>query len=353
MRAYRNEIEPGDRAPNFVLPANDGHFRMFYERTRGRLIALLFSSGSRFPACSRTLRSFSERIRDLTNAGADVFCVSLDDVATLRGQDFPFLVWSDPKKAITRAYRAAVGRPFDPNRPEDDVLALVLDANQRVLAVHEGQGEELFEKALETFAKRGPAEDPEIRRSTAPVLVMPNLLDETFCRHLIDLWRTRGHFEGTVGSVMAGRATDRVYHQAKKRLDHKIDDQETISVLSRVLGRRLAPELEKAFAFEGFRFDAFLVVCYDSERGDRFHPHRDNISKETSDRRFAMTLNLNAEDYEGGELVFQEYGPHRYKPGSGGAVIFSCSLIHEALPVTKGRRFALLTFLREAGRRAR
>ena len=59
-----------------------------------------------------------------------------------------------------------------------------------------------------------------------------------------------------------------------------------------------------------------------------------------------MTLNLNSEDYEDGELVFPEYGPERYKPASGGAVIFSCSLIHEALPVSRGRRFALLTFLR-------
>ena len=64
------------------------------------------------------------------------------------------------------------------------------------------------------------------------------------------------------------------------------------------------------------------------------------------DRRFALTLNLNTEEYEGGELIFPEYGPHKYRPSSGGAVVFSCSLLHEALPVTKGRRFALLTFLR-------
>jgi predicted 2-oxoglutarate/Fe(II)-dependent dioxygenase YbiX len=41
---------------------------------------------------------------------------------------------------------------------------------------------------------------------------------------------------------------------------------------------------------------------------------------------------------------------------AGGAIVFSCSLLHEALPVVRGRRFALLSFLRdmtgpEAGRR--
>ena len=59
-----------------------------------------------------------------------------------------------------------------------------------------------------------------------------------------------------------------------------------------------------------------------------------------------MTLNLNGDQYEGGELTFPEYGPDLYKPGDGGAVIFSCSLLHEALPVTEGTRYALLTFLR-------
>ena len=34
---------------------------------------------------------------------------------------------------------------------------------------------------------------------------------------------------------------------------------------------------------------------------------------------------------------------------SGAAVLFSCSLLHEALPVTAGQRFALLSFLRDAG----
>ncbi len=47
-----------------------------------------------------------------------------------------------------------------------------------------------------------------------------------------------------------------------------------------------------------------------------------------------MTLNLKGDEYEGGELVFPEYGLGRYKPGNGHAVIFSCSLRHEALPVT-------------------
>ncbi len=36
-----------------------------------------------------------------------------------------------------------------------------------------------------------------------------------------------------------------------------------------------------------------------------------------------MTLNLNTEEYEGGELRFPEFGPNLYRPGTGDAVIFS------------------------------
>ena len=57
-----------------------------------------------------------------------------------------------------------------------------------------------------------------------------------------------------------------------------------------------------------------------------------------------MTLKLNAGAYEGGYLRFPEYGPTRYRPCTGDAVIFSCSLLHEATRVTSGKRYVLLGF---------
>ena len=66
-------------------------------------------------------------------------------------------------------------------------------------------------------------------------------------------------------------------------------------------------------------------------------------SGDTQKRRFAMSLNLN-DGYEGGELWFPEYGKHKYLPAAGSGVIFSCSLLHEALPVTKGQRWVMVTF---------
>ena len=39
-----------------------------------------------------------------------------------------------------------------------------------------------------------------------------------------------------------------------------------------------------------------------------------------------------------------EFGPRTYRPPTGGAAVFSCSLLHEATPVTKGCRYAYLPF---------
>ena len=54
---------------------------------------------------------------------------------------------------------------------------------------------------------------------------------------------------------------------------------------------------------------------------------------------------LNTGEYEGGEVCFPEYGRQRYAAPAGGAVVFSCSLLHEALPVTRGKRYVFLPFL--------
>jgi len=62
-------------------------------------------------------------------------------------------------------------------------------------------------------------------------------------------------------------------------------------------------------------------------------------------RRFACSINLNTEDFEGGELRFPEFGNHLYRPPTGAAIVFSSSLLHEPLHVTAGRRFVLLAFL--------
>jgi predicted 2-oxoglutarate/Fe(II)-dependent dioxygenase YbiX len=44
-------------------------------------------------------------------------------------------------------------------------------------------------------------------------------------------------------------------------------------------------------------------------------------------------------------VYFPEYGPRSFKPPPGGAVVFSCALLHAVSRVTNGRRYAFLPFL--------
>ena len=108
--------------------------------------------------------------------------------------------------------------------------------------------------------------------------------------------------------------------------------------------RWLVPQIQKSFNFRATRIERYLVARYDSGTGGFFRPHRDNTTKGTAHRRFAVSINLNA-DYDGGDLRFPEYGSRTYRPPPGGACVFSCSLLHEATSVTRGERFAFLPFL--------
>ncbi|WP_083541286.1 2OG-Fe(II) oxygenase [Gluconobacter roseus] len=90
--------------------------------------------------------------------------------------------------------------------------------------------------------------------------------------------------------------------------------------------------------------DRMLVSSYDATDSGFFDAHRDNTVPSSAHRQFAVSLNLN-EGYEGGELVFPEFGQQTFKAPAGGAVVFSCTLLHAVQPVTAGRRYACLPFV--------
>jgi predicted 2-oxoglutarate/Fe(II)-dependent dioxygenase YbiX len=134
-------------------------------------------------------------------------------------------------------------------------------------------------------------------------------------------------------------------HLHKRRSDWTIGDETLRNTARQRIQRRIVPEIEKAFQFKITRMERYIVACYDAAVEGHFKAHRDNTTKGTAHRRFAVTINLNSDEYEGGELMFPEYGRTTFKPPVGGAVVFSCSLLHQALPVTKGKRYAFLPFL--------
>jgi predicted 2-oxoglutarate/Fe(II)-dependent dioxygenase YbiX len=178
----------------------------------------------------------------------------------------------------------------------------------------------------------------------APVLVVPRVFDPAFCRELIAYYEAQG---GQVSGVMRdidGRTVG-VLDSMKRRRDVNIVDQRLKAAIIEGLERALSPMIERTFHFRPTRLERYLIACYDAEEGGYFRPHRDNQAFATAHRKFAVSINLNAEEFEGGDLRFPEFGPRTYRPPTGGAVVFCCSLLHEATPVTRGRRYAVLPFL--------
>ena len=92
------------------------------------------------------------------------------------------------------------------------------------------------------------------------------------------------------------------------------------------------------------RIERDLVARYDADTGGHFGPHRDDTGISVAHRRFAVSINLNA-DFDGGEISFPEYSPQTFKAAPGTAVVFSASILHQVSRVTRGRRYVFLTFL--------
>src|SRR6185312_7831662 len=186
----------------------------------------------------------------------------------------------------------------------------------------------------------------------APVLVVPQVFDRTFCDRLIGLYEAAGGRE--IGAIeYQGKAVERFDPKFRKRFDWYISDQATLQSTRELLERRLLPMVFRAFQFRTTRIERYLVGCYDSHTGGYFRPHRDNTAAIVAHRRFAVTINLNA-DYEGGHLRFPEFGDQTYSAAPGDAIVFSCSLLHEVTPVSRGRRYAFISFFYdEASQRMR
>ncbi len=337
MPQAQHRLEPGDRFPEFMLADQTGAMRAFSQRVRGLATAVFLDSSE---ALRQSLRTLAESYQ-----AAELDCLVIDGSA--EGAEPSPTILADEAGRIRQSLREMAGRSAAANRP----LAFLLDRNQRIIALADdslADDSDLARWALTRWSAEPPSAPAAEIRHAAPVLTIPNVLSRDDCRALIARWHEMGNAPGRVTSLVKGEQVERVYESLKKRRDHRLNDPAVLRPLLALIARRLAPELDKAFHYRAFKFDRVLIACYDAERGDFFRRHRDNQTPATATRRFALTLNLNSEEYDGGELIFPEYGDHRYKPATGAAVLFSCSLLHEALPVTAGQRFALLSFLRDA-----
>lgn len=314
-------LERGDRAPDFVAPL-DGRPTRFYSRAGGRPTVIAFCAGGD----AGLLEPLASGLEDVPAFA--VVRPEAKDVPKVEGMT----VFMDEEDAVTTGYRLSA---------DSGPTAFVLDANLRVT---ERVSLRDTTDVSEGVRRARPDATARVVTSQAPVLLVPNVLDLELCNRLERVWAEAGGEETGVEASADSARVELLDVQQKRRRDHTVDDSALMKLLTTTVGGRVIPEVHRAFHYQASRFEGFKIACYESESQGFFSPHRDNLSPSTAHRRFAVTLNLN-EDYEGGHLRFPEFGPHLYRPPAGGALIFSCSMLHEVLPVTEGRRFALLTFM--------
>lgn len=224
---------------------------------------------------------------------------------------------------------------------------IILDERLRVLKVLPFQNDPVthVREVIDVLKVLPPIAPQCLAQVQAPILVVPRIFEPELCRVLMDYYEKKGAKESGFMQEVDGMTVEIRDYGHKRRTDCEIEDERLRNACMVRIHDRLAPEIHKAFQFQATRMERYIVACYDASTNDHFRPHRDNTTKGTAHRRFAVSLVLNSGEFEGGYLRFPEFGRQLYAPPAGGAVVFSCSLLHEATPVTNGRRFVFLPFL--------
>ena len=149
-------IEPGQAAPDFTLPDQDGN-AVALSQLRGRTVVLYFYPKADTPGCTTQACGVRDHAPDYEAAGAVVLGVSRDPVPRLRafadkyGLAFPLL--SDEDHAVAEAYgvwveKSMYGRKFFGNERTTFVIDAEGVVREVLRKVRPAQHDELVLGAL-------------------------------------------------------------------------------------------------------------------------------------------------------------------------------------------------------------
>ena len=343
-------LSPGDFLPDFLADSSVNPAFSF-NTLGGRRFVLAFIGSVKTDLGRSLAQALIAQADWLVQHQILVYVVTADKPSgedeTLAHLTRTFVVFWDHGRSIYRQF--GMEMPSPDNIPGQSILRVGLMLVRRNLRLHahipatplDALGARLRE-AVATLPSIGPG---RTIRSQAPVLLIPDVLSPALCRRYVEHYEQVGGDESGFMRDVGGQTRRILDPKKKRRKDVDISDPELQKRLRAALIGRVLPEIRKAYAYNATRIERYVIGCYDETDQGFFGEHRDNVSKATSHRAFAVSINLNSDEYEGGELRFREYGPDLYKPDTGAAVVFSCSLLHEATPVTRGRRYVILPFL--------
>ena len=337
----------GEPAP-FFTAETDGIANYSIEVAAGRWIVLMVFGTLGAEVCRVAHDKVLARRALFNDADAAFYGVSVDMKDRvergLANAPFGLRYFWDFDQKISRLY----GLVQDGNlRP----AIFLIDRSFRIVAAEPVEATDAVLDQLD----RALAAEPSLDQSPyAPVLTLPRIFEPEFCTALIDYFNAHEPSESGFAAEVGGRTFDLINKALKRRQDVTVEDADLIAAIKVKLETRLLPMIKRAFGWQASEIERYLITRYGEHDQGFFSPHRDDVTAGTAHRKFAVTLNLNTGDYQGGELRFPEYGPRTYRPPAGGATVFSCALLHEATPVTKGVRFAFVPFLYdEAGAKLR
>jgi peroxiredoxin/predicted 2-oxoglutarate/Fe(II)-dependent dioxygenase YbiX len=336
----------GEPAPWFECRSPENP-RFHFNTVAGRIIVLCFFGSCANDIARQTLDAFRLHRSCFDDTSCSFFGVSVDpdDESQRRIEvELPGIhIFWDFDKCVSTLYGAANRTRTSEYAPQ----TFVLDERLRVVtnlpfvsASHKHV--DAVMSSLKSLPRFKPAALADVQ---APVLIVPRIFEPELCRTLIRYFFQLGGHESGFMREVNGKTVAVYDHAHKRRRDQVIVDEQLRNACMHRIHDRLVPEIQKAFQFRATRIERYIVAAYDSSTSGHFRAHRDNTTKGTAHRRFAVSLNLNTGDYEGGQLLFPEFGRQLYVAPRGGAVVFSCSLLHEAMPITAGSRYAFLPFL--------
>ena len=322
----------GEPAPWFTAPTPSNP-EFVFDTAAGRYILMVFLPADAV-AAGQALRVLAAHQANFDDQMLSAFVVVRDAGLAASAQDMRGLRWFlDADGTVSRLYGALA--PDGAEAP----MWLLLDPTLRTIGrVQIANAQMIFDH----IARLRPVAEHAGVTLNAPVLIAPRIFEPELCHQLIALHaEDGGRFTGVMRD--AGDRTVAVMDELKRRRDILVESVALQAALRDRLERRLFPLIQRALGFSVTRIERFVVSCYDAADGAVFHAHRDSTTLGTAHRKFACSINLNS-GFEGGDLRFPEFGPSTYRPPPGGAVVFSCALLHEAMRMTAGRRYAFLPF---------
>ena len=344
------KIEPpdvGEPAP-FFTAETDGIANYSIEVAAGRWIVLLIFATLGADVCREAHDKVLARRAIFNDADAAFYGVSVDMKdrleRSLANAPFGLRYFWDFDQKISRLYGLVGENNLQP-------AIFLIDRSFRIAAAEPIENTDAVLDQLE----RELAAEPALPDGPfAPVLTLPRIFEPEFCAALIDYFKAREPTESGFAAEVGGRTVDLINPHLKRRQDVTVEDVEMLAAIKSKLEKRLLPMVKRGFGWQATEIERYLITRYGEHDQGFFSPHRDDVTAGTAHRKFAVTLNLNAGDYDGGELRFPEFGRRTYRPPTGGATVFSCALLHEATPVTRGVRYAFVPFLYdEAGAKLR